>query len=166
MKKNIFIICLAILVISLVNTTYAESIGGIHLGMTRNEVVAKYGEPAWIYGTDQGFYYAGGEFDKFEVYKNGLAVYYGGAYERKTREIVRIVAMFNINGNNRKFDNSNLGLNDSLESYKKAYSIVSMGRARNAFKRESYKFYTDEKNQYLYLEISPFGGFSAAMLSI
>ena len=47
-KKNIFIICLAILVISLVNTTYAESIGGIHLGMTRNEVVAKYGEPAWI----------------------------------------------------------------------------------------------------------------------
>lgn len=147
MKKLYGILMLAIVIsFACFSQTEAESIGGISLGMSREEVVARYGNPAVVMNERQYEYYTGSYVGGVEAYPNGLAVYYkGGEVER--------VAMIRTQRYDRRFDNTGLGLNNTYADFSNTYP---------AFRRLSYDsrdkayygaFKTDTTGEYMWVHI-------------
>ena len=89
------------------NQRHYESVGGIYLGMKKDEVLKLYGEPSAVEKNPNGY-------NRYEFkYKNdGFDVEFVGD---------RVFSVKIYDYGNRKFDRSGLSARDSYESYKKFY---------------------------------------------
>jgi len=89
------------------NQRHYESVGGIYLGMKKNEVLKLYGEPSSVERNSKGY----NEYT-FKYKNDGFDVQFVGD---------RVFTIKIYNYGNRKFDISGLSARDSEESYKKFY---------------------------------------------
>lgn len=98
------------------SSVFAESIGGVQLGMTPETVISMYGEPNEVFDKDTYYNYTGNTINGVQVYNNGLAVTYGNG------KAIR-VAIIRTNDCDRTLDNTGLGLNNSYAEYCDKYSL-------------------------------------------
>ena len=112
--KRVMLVLLVFLIYF--SSAYAESIGGVRLGMSPDIIFSMYGEPNKIFNKDAYYYYTGNNVNDVHIYNNGLAVTY------EAGKAIRI-AMIRTNNYDRKFDNTGLGLNNSYEEYCNRYNL-------------------------------------------
>ena len=146
MRKKVILIVAVIMGVSM-SSVSAESIGGISLGMPRDQVVSLYGQPQWIFNKDQYAYYTGGYVFQAQVYSNGLAVVYNGGY-------VQRVAMLKLDGSNRELDWSGLNLRDELSSYNNKYGNSEFNYKQNNNKfgvTDTRRFNSNVSGEYLWV---------------
>ena len=90
------------------NKKYYESIGGIYLGMSKNQVIALYGNASSIKDSTNDVW----GYEEWEYKKEGFKIVFNG-------NIVGSITIYQ-NGNMR-FDKSGLSANDSIDTYKRTY---------------------------------------------
>lgn len=93
---------------------YVESVGGVYLGMNKNQLVALYGQPS-VKGEE-------GRNEAWTYNKEGFRV----CFDRATASVINSITIFP-NGN-RRFDGTGLSARDSLQTFISGYSATPYGR--------------------------------------
>ena len=92
-----------------IHPEYSESVGGIYLGMTRDDVTAKYGYPNEI-TADQGMEHWSYGLHRMYVF------FQGGIF----------MAVRRYKGSDIKFDKSGLGADAAMAAYAEAYKLAAV----------------------------------------
>ncbi|WP_196602910.1 hypothetical protein [Pectinatus frisingensis] len=100
-------------------TARAESVGGIGLGMSYQEVVDLYGKPQWCLNENQSHQYLGEYVDNMYVWKNGMTVHFDDSGLSSRVGIVKMNTP-----TDRKLDWSGLGLGDGDPNWWQTYGRV------------------------------------------